>query len=134
VAADLVTTPGEPPSAARHQFFRDASRAVQSARYMASLGDRCEPLRRPVPRVCLELKAILAAPLACFGYLSRSQSKEATMRFISKLLRDDSGATAIEYGLIAALISVVIIGAVTLVGSHLSATFNSIATALASAS
>jgi pilus assembly protein Flp/PilA len=56
------------------------------------------------------------------------------MRFIGKLLRDDNGATAIEYGLIAALISVVIITAVTLVGSNLSGVFNSISTALSSAS
>ena len=56
------------------------------------------------------------------------------MRFIGKLLRDENGATAIEYGLIAALISVVIIVAVTLVGSNLSGVFNSIATALSSAS
>jgi pilus assembly protein Flp/PilA len=56
------------------------------------------------------------------------------MRMFANLLRDDSGATAIEYGLIAALISVVIIGAVTLVGSKLSAVFNSIASALATAS
>jgi len=50
--------------------------------------------------------------------------------FASKLLRDETGATAIEYGLIAALISVVIIAAVTLVGSNLSSVFNAIATAL----
>ncbi len=56
------------------------------------------------------------------------------MRFVSHLLRDESGATAIEYGLIAALISVVIIGAITLVGSNLSGTFNNIASALSSAS
>ena len=56
------------------------------------------------------------------------------MRFIGNLLRDENGATAIEYGLIAALISVVIIVAVTLVGSNLSGVFNSIATALSSAS
>ena len=43
---------------------------------------------------------------------------------------DQSGVTAIEYGLIAALIAVVIIVAVTAVGSDLSATFTSIATAL----
>jgi len=55
------------------------------------------------------------------------------MRFIGKLLRDESGATAIEYGLIAALISVVIITAVTLVGTQLSAVFNSIGTALQNA-
>jgi pilus assembly protein Flp/PilA len=46
------------------------------------------------------------------------------------LLRDESGATAIEYGLIAALISVVIIAAITLVGKNLSTTFNTIATEL----
>ena len=56
------------------------------------------------------------------------------MRFLANLLRDESGATAIEYGLIAALISVVIIGAVTLVGTQLSGVFNSIATALGTAS
>jgi pilus assembly protein Flp/PilA len=59
---------------------------------------------------------------------------ETNMQILAKLLRDENGATAIEYGLIAALISVVIIAAVTLVGSHLSTTFNSIATALAAAS
>jgi len=40
---------------------------------------------------------------------------------------DESGVTAIEYGLIAALIAVVIITAVTLVGTNLTATFNTIA-------
>ena len=39
------------------------------------------------------------------------------------LLRDENGATAIEYGLIAALIAVVIIGAVTVVGTSLNSTF-----------
>jgi pilus assembly protein Flp/PilA len=41
-------------------------------------------------------------------------------------VRDESGATAIEYGLIAALIAVVIIGAVQLVGSNLSTTFTTV--------
>src|ERR1700686_1893623 len=54
--------------------------------------------------------------------------------FLDKLLRDESGATAIEYGLIAALISVVIIAAVTAVGTQLSGVFNSIATGLGTAS
>jgi len=54
--------------------------------------------------------------------------------FVAMLLRDESGATAIEYGLIAALISVVIISAVTMVGTKLSGVFNSIATALGTAS
>ena len=43
-----------------------------------------------------------------------------------KFLRDDAGATAIEYGLIAALLSVVIITAVTLVGTSLESVFTSI--------
>jgi len=47
-----------------------------------------------------------------------------------KLLKNHEGATAIEYGLIAALISVVIIGAITLVGTSLSATFQAVNTAL----
>ncbi len=54
--------------------------------------------------------------------------------FIGNLLGDESGATAIEYGLIAALISVVIIAAVTAVGSNLSGTFNTIASKLSTAS
>jgi pilus assembly protein Flp/PilA len=54
--------------------------------------------------------------------------------FVANMLRDESGATAIEYGLIAALISVVIIGAITLVGTNLSGTFASIASSLSSAS
>jgi pilus assembly protein Flp/PilA len=52
------------------------------------------------------------------------------MRSIVSFLRDDSGVTAIEYGLIASLIAVVIIGAVTLAGTNLSATFNTIAASI----
>jgi pilus assembly protein Flp/PilA len=48
------------------------------------------------------------------------------MNLISRFVRDESGATAIEYGLIAALIAVVIITAVTAVGTALSTTFNSL--------
>jgi pilus assembly protein Flp/PilA len=53
--------------------------------------------------------------------------------FLTKLLSDRDGATAIEYGLIAALISVVIIAAVTIVGTQLSAVFNKVGTALSNA-
>jgi pilus assembly protein Flp/PilA len=45
-------------------------------------------------------------------------------------LRDESGATAIEYGLIAALIALAIIGAATTVGSNLATTFGNIGSAL----
>ncbi|HYB57439.1 MAG TPA: Flp family type IVb pilin [Alphaproteobacteria bacterium] len=48
-------------------------------------------------------------------------------------LRSKQGVTAIEYGLIAALIAVAIIVAVTLVGTQLTATFNMVATKLSSA-
>ena len=51
-------------------------------------------------------------------------------KFVQRFLKDESGATAIEYGLIAALIAVVIITAVTLVGTNLSSKFNRIATAV----
>jgi pilus assembly protein Flp/PilA len=47
-----------------------------------------------------------------------------------RLLKDDRGVTAIEYGLIAALISVVIVTAVTTVGTNLKNTFNTVATNL----
>ena len=48
----------------------------------------------------------------------------------AKFLSDDNGATAIEYGLIAALIAVVCITALTTIGTNMSASFQSIATAL----
>lgn len=47
-----------------------------------------------------------------------------------RFVKDESGVTAIEYGLIAALIAVAIIAAVTLVGTDLTATFNAVAAAL----
>ena len=50
-----------------------------------------------------------------------------------RFAQDESGVTAIEYGLIAALIAVVIISAVTLVGTDLKATFTAVSTALAAA-
>lgn len=55
------------------------------------------------------------------------------VQLIQKFVRDEEGVTAIEYGLIAALIAVVIIGAVTVVGSQLCSTFNTIATKLGGA-
>ncbi len=47
-----------------------------------------------------------------------------------KLIRDSKGATAIEYGLIAALIAVAAIAAMTSVGSKLGTTFNNVASHL----
>ena len=53
------------------------------------------------------------------------------MMLFKKLMKKEDGATAIEYGLIAALLSVVIIVAVTAVGTNLKTTFTSVASALA---
>ena len=55
------------------------------------------------------------------------------MDFLKRFIRDEEGVTAIEYGLIAALIAVVIIAAVTLVGVNLDAVFDRVGTALAAA-
>ena len=52
------------------------------------------------------------------------------IRHLKDLRGNEDGATAIEYGLIAALISVVIIAAVTLVGTDLSNMFNQVSNAL----
>lgn len=48
------------------------------------------------------------------------------MKIFARFVKDESGATAIEYGLIAALIAVAIITAATLLGGNLSNLFNTI--------
>lgn len=60
----------------------------------------------------------------------RYQSTRDNMSLIKRFIVDEDGATAIEYGLIAALISVVIITSVTAIGTKLNTAFNSIATGL----
>lgn len=52
------------------------------------------------------------------------------MKFIKKLLRNEKGATAIEYGLIAALIAVAAISAISGVGKQLSTTFSTTSSAM----
>ena len=52
------------------------------------------------------------------------------MNFFKLIKNDDKGATAIEYGLIAALIAVAIITAVSTVGTNLSTTFNTVGNSL----
>ncbi|MBG6211310.1 pilus assembly protein Flp/PilA [Labrenzia sp. EL_126] len=49
---------------------------------------------------------------------------------INRFVKDESGATAIEYGLIAGLLSIVIIAAVSLAGTSLTAVFGTISTKL----
>jgi pilus assembly protein Flp/PilA len=53
------------------------------------------------------------------------------MKFFNKLLRDEQGATAIEYGLIAALIAVAAITAMGALGNQLSGTFTEVKSAMA---
>ncbi len=55
------------------------------------------------------------------------------MTIISKLLRDEAGATAIEYGLIAALIAVAAIAAMQGLGGALTTTFNNTSSSMTSA-
>lgn len=55
------------------------------------------------------------------------------MSTIRKFLKDESGATAIEYGLIAALVSVAIIAMLSLLGNNLANTFQTVADNLAGA-
>jgi pilus assembly protein Flp/PilA len=52
------------------------------------------------------------------------------MQFIRKLIRDKKGATAIEYGLIAALIAVAAITAMQGLGTSLNTTFTNVSTAM----
>ena len=53
---------------------------------------------------------------------------------VKRFLKDESGATAIEYGLIAALISVALIAGAGALGNQLGTTFNTLQTKLSTAS
>jgi pilus assembly protein Flp/PilA len=78
--------------------------------------------------------------LACSGQLTKKRSKgthdvwitqEPNMKkLVARFVSDESGATAIEYGLIAAGIAVVIIAAVQLAGTNLNTTWGTIAAAM----
>jgi pilus assembly protein Flp/PilA len=59
------------------------------------------------------------------------QTGDKTMlKFVKNFIRDESGASAIEYALMAALIAVVIIGGAQLVGSRASTTFSRVSSGL----
>jgi pilus assembly protein Flp/PilA len=51
-------------------------------------------------------------------------------QFVSRFIDDESGATAIEYGLIAALVAVVLVTALSAMGSKLSTTFTKVTSSL----
>ena len=56
------------------------------------------------------------------------------LKSIQNFLRDEEGASAVEYGLLAALIAAAIIAAVALLGTNISNTFNKIASSIGAAS
>jgi len=51
-------------------------------------------------------------------------------KFLNRFVADESGATAIEYGLIAALIAIVLIAAMNTLGSKISGTFDKVSNAM----
>lgn len=55
------------------------------------------------------------------------------MTFLCKILKNENGATAIEYGLIAALIAVAAISAISSLGTNLSNSYNEVSTAVEAA-
>jgi pilus assembly protein Flp/PilA len=54
------------------------------------------------------------------------ETRKKIMKLVKKFLKNEEGATAIEYGLIAALISVAIIGGTTAIGGGVNATFQNV--------
>ena len=76
----------------------------------------------------IHLSFTLPSQLAQNGMLD--WGKRGVISIMLKLLRDENGATAIEYGLIGALIAVAAVSVMSTVGTHLSTTFNTVATKL----
>jgi pilus assembly protein Flp/PilA len=72
-------------------------------------------------------------PAALVSKCSLTNGTSAMKNFLTRFLEDESGVTAIEYGLIAALISVVCIAAMTFAGQQLLAVYNRIGNSLAAA-
>jgi pilus assembly protein Flp/PilA len=100
------------------------------------LGRFCAiPLRR---HGCRNVKALAKFRVEVFAFfnglrLASRRKSENVMRPVSRLaafFRDDSGATAIEYGLMAACISVVILVALNALGSKLNSKFDEVSTLL----
>jgi pilus assembly protein Flp/PilA len=110
---------------------------MPSARKGRRLAKRAELWRPVAPTTCarsLVLNMYKAANDICYAakrglrpFATTSTLGLFVMKVLFKrLLQDESGATAIEYGLIASLIAVVIIGAVTTVGSNLTNVFTKV--------
>jgi pilus assembly protein Flp/PilA len=65
--------------------------------------------------------------------VDRTRRLNPMSKLLARFLKNEEAVTAIEYGLIAALIAVVIIVAITSVGTNLSGVFNAVANSLATA-
>jgi len=88
---------------------------------------------RMPPTASENVKILFTVPAACF--LSAAYTGEVAMlKTLKTFTKDESGATAIEYGLIAALVAVGLIGALTALGNSLSSIFMHVSTTLNSAS
>jgi pilus assembly protein Flp/PilA len=90
------------------------------------------PVRKILTRIRSKPTVPLKSSLVTQDYVAAGKTTPG-VRHMSRVfayLKDESGATAIEYGLIAAGISVVIIATVNAIGTNLNAKFNSISTQL----
>jgi pilus assembly protein Flp/PilA len=85
----------------------------------------CGAKRARLPRALCDFLKPLPAICACIPDMQKDRIRCAPL--LSKLINNQSGVTAIEYALIAALIAVAAIAAFTLVGTNLSTTFSTIA-------
>jgi pilus assembly protein Flp/PilA len=104
----------------------------------ATKSDESSHCEGSIPKVVADFSLIersVKQALALCWELTFIQENEMKTFFdsVQRFWRDDSGVTAIEYGLIAALIAVGIIAAVTTIGEEIAAAFQSIADGLPSA-
>jgi pilus assembly protein Flp/PilA len=81
----------------------------------------------------LPINSNLSHRQGAIGMSTEDQTRRLTMTLFKNLLRDEQGATAIEYGLIAALIAVAAITAMTALGGQLSDTFTTVSDELEAA-
>src|SRR5690606_10312709 len=102
---------------------------VRSVRISTRCSNSSRPSSRHRPAAKLNTDAL--APFRCGRSLLRDRSRFTVMpRLVFAAIRDESGATAIEYGLIAGCIALVVIGSATMVGGNLADWFQRVADAL----
>src|SRR5471030_2508117 len=101
--------------------------AARPDRVKAHFSDNCSKISGSVlPSASDLVRKVPLAPGTPAAQLGRPEQ----MSIITRFLRNEAGATAIEYGLIAAGIAVAIIATVTGLGTNLKATFTSVSGAL----